>query len=58
MAYAIMRTEKLKTFGNIGGVGSHHFRTRETKNADSEKTLDNIRLIECKNDDLVEAVKK
>ncbi|GFO73446.1 hypothetical protein BJAS_P4258 [Bathymodiolus japonicus methanotrophic gill symbiont] len=57
MAYAIMRNEKLKTFGNIGGVGSHHFRTRETKNADSEKTPDNIRLIECKNDDLVEAVK-
>ncbi|MBC6514004.1 hypothetical protein GW662_22835 [Escherichia coli] len=38
MAYAILRAEKLKTFGNIGGSLSHNYRTRETPNADAERT--------------------
>mgnify|MGYP003467690282 CR=1 FL=1 len=33
MAYAILRTEKLKTMGNIGGSLAHNYRTRETPNA-------------------------
>lgn len=34
MAYAILRTEKLKSLGNIGGSVSHTLRTRDTLNAD------------------------
>ena len=37
MAYAILRTEKLKTMGNIGGSLAHTYRTRETPNAVSER---------------------
>lgn len=38
MSYCILRTEKLTTFGNIAGSGSHNFRERTTENADSERT--------------------
>lgn len=38
MSFCILRTEKLKTFGNIAGSGEHNFRERETKNADSIRT--------------------
>ena len=34
MAFAILRVEKLKSAGSIGGSLAHSFRTRETKNAD------------------------
>jgi hypothetical protein len=34
--YAIMRFKKLKSMGEIGGVGSHHSRDRETPNANPE----------------------
>ncbi len=37
MAYAILRTEKLKTMGNIGGSLAHNYRTRETHNAVPER---------------------
>lgn len=37
MAYAILRTSKLKSFGEIGGSLSHTFRTRETPNADQAR---------------------
>lgn len=36
--YAILRTAKLKTFGNIGSSLSHNYRTRETLNADPKRT--------------------
>ena len=42
MAYAILRTAKLKTFGNIAASASHNFRERETLNADPERTHLNI----------------
>lgn len=38
MTYCILRTEKLKTFGNISGSGEHNFRERETHNADQNCT--------------------
>ena len=41
MAYAILRTAKLKSFGEIGGSLSHTFRTRETPNADPARLQDN-----------------
>lgn len=37
MAFAILRVEKLKTFGNIGGSLSHNYRNRKTLNADIER---------------------
>lgn len=36
--YAILRTAKLKTFGNIGASLSHNYRTRETHNANPERS--------------------
>ena len=38
MNYAILRVAKLKTFGQIGGSLAHTFRTRDTPNADPERT--------------------
>lgn len=38
MAYAILRTAKLKSFGEIGGSLAHTFRDRETPNADPTRT--------------------
>lgn len=38
MAYAILRTAKLKSFGEIGGSLAHTFRDRETPNADVART--------------------
>jgi len=37
MAYAILRTAKLKEIGHIAGSLSHTFRTRETPNADKAR---------------------
>ena len=42
MPYAILRTAKLTTFGNIGGSASHNFRERETLNADPQLTPGNV----------------
>ena len=41
MAYAILRTAKLKSFGEIGGSLSHNYRTRPTPNASPIRTPDN-----------------
>lgn len=37
MSYAILRTEKLKSMGNIGGSLAHNYRTRDTPNAIPER---------------------
>jgi hypothetical protein len=55
MAYAIMRTAKLKGAGSISGSIQHAYRERETPNADIERTPDNEVLIQydeqkCRND--------
>lgn len=57
MAYAILRTEKLKTFAKLKAVGGHHFRIHDVKNANPVKTSSNIELIGC-DQRLVEAVQK
>lgn len=41
MSYAILRTEKLKTMGNIAASLSHTYRTRPTHNADPNRTVNN-----------------
>ena len=46
MAYAIMRTAKLKTAGNVGASLSHTYRERETLNANPEQTAKNEILVE------------
>ena len=45
MAYAILRTAKLKGAGSIGGSIAHAYREREVPNADPERTKDNEVLI-------------
>ena len=40
-AYAILRTAKLKTLGNVGGSLAHSYRTRETSNADPSRADQN-----------------
>ncbi len=42
--YAILRVAKLKTMGEIGALGQHNERTRETPNADAERLQENVRL--------------
>ncbi len=42
--YAIVRVAKLKTMGEIGALGQHNERTRETPNADAERLQENVRL--------------
>jgi Plasmid recombination enzyme len=56
MGFTICRTEKLKSFGNIGAAGEHCNRTRLTPNADAELTKYNSRPIGSP--DLVGDVKK
>ena len=46
MAYAILRTAKLKSFGEIGGSLSHNYRTRFTANADPQRTPKNQHQLE------------
>lgn len=41
MAYAILRTAKLTSLGNVGGSARHTFRERQTPNADPERTGQN-----------------
>jgi len=43
--YAVLRVAKLKTMGEIGGLGKHNERTRETPNADAERLQENVRLV-------------
>ncbi len=42
--YAVLRVAKLKTMGEIGQLGKHNERTRETRNADDARRGDNVRL--------------
>lgn len=42
MAYAILRTKKLKSFGSIVGSGKHTYREQDTPNADQSRLSKNI----------------
>jgi len=42
--FAVMRCAKLKTMGEVGALGQHNERERETRNADPERLQDNERL--------------
>jgi hypothetical protein len=52
--YAIMRFDKLKSWGEIGGVGSHHTRDRKTPNANP--SIENLWL-ERPTESIVEGVR-
>ena len=39
--FAILRTAKLKSLGNVGGSLAHTYRTRETSNADPSRADQN-----------------
>lgn len=41
MSFAILRTAKLKSFGEIGGSLSHNYRDRPTPNANPQQTHNN-----------------
>jgi len=41
MSYAILRTAKLTSLGNVGGSAAHNFRERKTENADPSRTPSN-----------------
>ncbi|MBD2730916.1 plasmid recombination protein [Nostoc sp. FACHB-892] len=56
VALAILRVEKLKSFGNIGGSEKHTARLQDTPNADTTKK--NIRLIGMEDDSLLEVLVK
>lgn len=56
MAYAILRTQKIKTIDKLKAVEGHHFRTHSVKNADHTKSADNINFVDC-GGELVNAVK-
>ena len=49
MSFAIYRTAKLKSFGEIGGSLSHTYRTRPTPNADENKLHINKHIFETYN---------
>jgi hypothetical protein len=44
--YAILRLEKLKSFGNIAGSLAHTYRTRETPNADPDRFHQNTHSVD------------
>jgi len=54
----ILRTAKLKSFGNIAGATAHNFRTRSTPNADSSKTKDNVLLHGVSANDVLPTIHK
>jgi hypothetical protein len=58
MSYAILRTAKLTSFGNIAGSVSHNFRERKTPNADKELTPSNVTSGAQSSKEVLEAVKE
>ncbi len=57
MSYAILRMEKIKSFGQMKAADDHNRRLREVENADPERTPKNRELVELTHRTLVETVK-
>ncbi len=55
--FAILRTAKLRTLGNVAGSGDHNFRSRPTPNADPSQTAKNQHVGAQSAAELVQAVK-
>jgi len=58
MSYAILRTAKLTSFGNIAGSASHNFRERKTPNADTGRTPLNSTMGAKSSREVLDAVKE
>lgn len=58
MSYAILRTAKLKTMGNIAASAEHQFRERYTHNADPSRTPANQVVGAASAQDMLDLVKK
>lgn len=56
MSFAILRTAKLKSFGEIGGSLSHNYRDRPTPNANEEMALANWHYLDTSSE-AMEAIK-
>jgi hypothetical protein len=57
MSFAILRTAKLSSLGNVGGSASHNFRERNTPNADPERTSSNVTSGAQSAKEVIEAVR-
>jgi hypothetical protein len=57
MPFAILRTAKLSSLGNVGGSASHNFRERNTPNADPERTSSNVTSGAQSAKEVIEAVR-
>jgi hypothetical protein len=55
MPYTVLRIDKLKTWGDVGGCGSHNLRQRPTPNADNSR--ENRMLVGAPDADYVEVVR-
>ena len=58
MPFAVLRIQKLKTWGAIAGSGKHNRRERDTPNADASRTAQNTVLIGSPEKNSVDAVKE
>lgn len=58
MPFAVLRIQKLKSWGSIAGAGKHNQRERETPNADEKRTENNQVLIGSAEKDNVHAIKE
>ncbi|MGM5152021.1 MobV family relaxase, partial [Salmonella enterica] len=54
----VLRVEKLKSWGDVGGAGSHNLRHRDTPNADPSRTHLNRHLVGQPTDQLAEVVRE
>lgn len=54
----VLRVEKLKSWGDIGGAGSHNLRRRDTPNADPARTHLNRHLVGQPTDQLATVVRE
>ena len=56
--FTVLRIQKLKTWGAIGGSGKHNQRERETPNADAARTAENRTVVGSADSDSVAQVKE
>lgn len=58
MPFAVLRIQKLKTWGAIAASGHHNSRERYTPNADAERTVLNRQLVGSEGKNAVDAIKE
>lgn len=58
MPFAVLRIQKLKTWGAIAASGHHNSRERDTPNADADRTTLNRQLVGSEGKNTVDAIKE